>query len=76
MNVSDVRGIEGDAVQGYWDAITNIVDDKFGVKSRSNERKPKDVTDPVNALLNYGYSVAKNEEWKVVNCRVAELMSA
>ena len=66
-DIGAVRGIEGDVGQWYWDAVTNIVDDKFEFESRRGQRKPKDAIDPVNALLNYGYSVLESEVWKAVN---------
>jgi len=51
-DIGAVRGIEGDVAHWYWDAITNVIDDKFEFESRSSQRKPKDAIDPVNALLN------------------------
>ncbi len=66
-DIGAVRGIEGDVGQWYWDAVTNIVDDKFEFESRRGQRKPNDAIDPVNALLNYEYSVLESEVWKAVN---------
>ena len=62
-----VRGIEGEVAQWYWDAVTNVIDDKFEFESRNGQRKPRNAIDPVNALLNYGYSVLESECWKAVN---------
>jgi len=59
--IGAVRGIEGDVAQRYWNAVTSIVDDKFAFETRSGQKKPKDAIDPVNALLNYGYSVPESE---------------
>jgi len=66
-DIGAVRGIEGDVAQWYWDAVTSIIDDKFEFESRSGQRKPRNAIDPVNALLNYGYSVLESEVWKAVN---------
>ena len=66
-DIGAVREIEGDVAQWYWDALTNIIDDKFEFETRSGQRKPRNAIDPVNALLNYGYSVLESECWKAVN---------
>ncbi len=66
-DIGAVRGIEGDVAQWYWDAITNIIDDKFEFESRRGQKKPRHAIDPVNALLNYGYSILESEVWKAVN---------
>lgn len=63
-NVDEVRdtimGIEGSASVTYWSAIAQVVPEEFGFLDRSGRY----ATDPVNALLNYGYGVLKGETWR------------
>jgi CRISPR-associated protein Cas1 len=66
-NIEQVRdkimGIEGVASSSYWLALTFIIPEEFGFKKRSGRY----ATDPVNALLNYGYGVLEGEVWRAVH---------
>ncbi|MEM4310897.1 MAG: CRISPR-associated endonuclease Cas1 [Nitrososphaerales archaeon] len=66
-NIDSVRevimGLEGAASASYWSALTAIISDEFGFKGRSGRY----ATDPVNALLNYGYGVLEGEVWRAIH---------
>lgn len=66
-NIDEVRdtimGIEGSASVIYWSAISQVVPEEFGFMERSGRY----ATDPVNALLNYGYGVLEGETWRAVH---------
>jgi CRISPR-associated protein Cas1 len=57
LTVDDLRqelmGFEGHAAQRYWSAIRAILPEKYGF----NGRIGRGATDPINALLNYGYGI-------------------
>lgn len=57
--VNDVRGVEGRAAEFYWQAFQKAVPSKLEFRGRSvkaRSRRPQNASDPVNALLNYGYT--------------------
>lgn len=59
-NLDEIRGIEGIAAQKYFEAFPCLIlnnDPKFVFNGR-NKRPP---TDPVNALLSFGYSLLAND---------------
>ncbi|MBO3804131.1 MAG: CRISPR-associated endonuclease Cas1 [Candidatus Brockarchaeota archaeon] len=66
-NVEEAResimGIEGSASLEYWSAITQVVPKEYGFNGRSGRY----ATDPVNAMLNYGYGVLEGETWRAVH---------
>lgn len=58
-----IMGLEGSASAIYWPAIAQVVPDEYDFKDRSGRY----ATDPVNALLNYGYGVLEGETWRAVH---------
>jgi CRISPR-associated protein Cas1 len=58
-----IMGLEGSASAAYWPAIAQVVPEEYGFKDRSGRY----ATDPVNALLNYGYGVLEGETWRAVH---------
>ncbi|MDR0912813.1 MAG: CRISPR-associated endonuclease Cas1 [Methanobrevibacter sp.] len=60
---STIFGIEGTASRDYWAGIAFVIDDKFDFLNRSG----RGATDPVNAMLNYGYAVLQSDIWRTVH---------
>lgn len=58
-----IMGYEGNASASYWKSILAIIPDEFGFKDRSGRY----ASDPVNAMLNYGYGVLEGECWRVIH---------
>ncbi len=65
--IDSVRGeimtIEAMASKSYWAAVSKIIPDEFGFEGRSG----RGAEDPVNAMLNYGYSILEGEVWRGVH---------
>lgn len=65
--VDDIRGSlmgsEGYASTSYWEGIGAILPNEFGFKGRSGRY----ATDPLNAMLNYGYALLEGEVWRGVH---------
>jgi CRISP-associated protein Cas1 len=56
--IASIRGVEGHGSAVYWRAFPNLIrTDKFTFSTR-NRRPP---TDPVNALLSFGYSLLRHD---------------
>jgi len=58
-----IMGIEGNASAIYWNSISQLIEESFQFRNRSGRY----ATDPVNALLNYGYAVLEGECWKAIH---------
>lgn len=58
-----IMGMEGNSSAAYWDSISAMVDKEFGFSGRSGRY----ATDPLNAILNYGYAVLEGESWRAIH---------
>jgi CRISPR-associated protein Cas1 len=67
--VDDVRGVEGRAAEFYWQAFQKAVPSKLEFKSRSTRARNRqyNASDPVNALLNYGYAFLQSCVRRAIN---------
>lgn len=59
--------IEGRIADIYWRYLKQVLPDKFGFTSRMHETHQMNASDPVNVLLNYGYSVLESQCRKALN---------
>jgi len=63
----EIRGelltVEGNSSRFYWEAISSVIPESFSFKSRSGRY----ATDPINALLNYGYAILEGECWRGIH---------
>ena len=57
-----LMNLEGRAAELYWSALAQI----FGKEWRFTRRSGRYATDPVNAMLNYGYGILLGETWRAV----------
>jgi len=58
-----LMGLEGYASTAYWGGIYGVVPEEFGF----NDRSGRYATDPVNAMLNYGYALLEGEVWRGIH---------
>jgi CRISPR-associated protein Cas1 len=56
--VEDIRSVEAHAAEAYWQVFQKVVPPKLEFRSRSSRARNRqfNASDPVNALLNYGYA--------------------
>lgn len=54
--------IEGRAGAAYWEGVKVII----GNKATFAKREHRGATDPVNAMLNYGYGILYSEVWSAI----------
>jgi CRISPR-associated protein Cas1 len=66
-NLPRLLSIEGRIADIYWQYIQTIVSAKLGFTSRTHETHQMNASDPVNALLNYGYAILESECRKALN---------
>ena len=59
----DIMSVEAAASRSYWSAVSTVIPDEFGFEGRSG----RGAGDPVNAMLNYGYSILEGEVWRGVH---------
>jgi CRISPR-associated protein Cas1 len=59
--------IEGRIADIYWRHLQQVLPVKFGFTSRMHESHQMNASDPVNALLNYGYAVLETQCRKALN---------
>jgi len=59
--------VEGRIADIYWRYLENILPQKLGFLSRMHESHQMNASDPVNALLNYGYAILESECRKALN---------
>lgn len=57
-----IMNLEGRGAQLYWEALAGIFEG-WGFEGRSGRY----ATDPVNAMLNYGYGILLGEVWRAVH---------
>jgi CRISPR-associated protein Cas1 len=67
--VDAVRGVEGHAAEFYWQAFRKVVPSKLEFKNRSMKASSRqyNASDPVNALLNYGYAFLQSCVRRAIN---------
>jgi len=67
--IKQITTLEAIVSQHYWKVISSTLDPKWEFISRNygNGTISRNADDPINALLNYGYSVLESECWKTVN---------
>jgi len=67
--VDEIRTVEAHAAEFYWQAFQKIVPSKLEFKSRSTRARNRqfNASDPVNALLNYGYAFLQSCVRRAVN---------
>jgi len=59
--------VEGRIADIYWRYLKQVLTDKFGFTSRMHETHQMNASDPVNALLNYGYAILESQCRKALN---------
>ncbi len=59
--------IEGRIADIYWQYVQTVIPAKLGFTSRTHETHQMNASDPVNALLNYGYAILESECRKALN---------
>jgi CRISPR-associated protein Cas1 len=59
--------IEGRIADIYWRYLKQVLPVKFGFTSRMHETHQTNASDPVNALLNYGYAILETQCRKALN---------
>ena len=59
--------IEGRIADIYWRYLQRVLPVKFGFTSRMHETHQMNASDPMNALLNYGYAILESQCRKALN---------
>jgi CRISPR-associated protein Cas1 len=59
--------VEGRIADIYWRYLYRILPANFGFRSRMHETHQMNASDPVNALLNYGYAVLESQCRRALN---------
>jgi CRISPR-associated protein Cas1 len=67
--VDEIRNVEARAAETYWRAFQKAVPVKLEFKSRSTKARNRqyNASDPVNALLNYGYAFLQSSVRRAIN---------
>jgi len=67
--VDEVRSVEARAADVYWRAFQKAVPAKLEFRSRSSRARNRqnNASDPVNALLNYGYAFLQSSVRRAIN---------
>jgi CRISPR-associated protein Cas1 len=67
--VDEIRNVEARAAETYWRAFQKAVPVKLEFKSRSSKARNRqcNASDPVNALLNYGYAFLQSAVRRAIN---------
>lgn len=67
--VDEIRSAEARAAETYWRAFQKAVPSKLEFKSRSTRARNRqyNASDPVNALLNYGYAFLQSAVRRAIN---------
>jgi CRISPR-associated protein Cas1 len=69
LSEDNFENIEKTSAKAYFSYYTSLFDKKYGFDSRNQSfvrQSKKNATDPINALINYGYSVLAGEICKFV----------
>jgi len=66
---ADVRSVEGNVANAYWEIVSSVFDDKFEFEGRlmGKTGRPYGAVDPINALFNYGYTMLEAQCWRAIN---------
>jgi CRISPR-associated protein Cas1 len=61
--------MEGMVAKDYWAIASHVIDEKLGFEGRvfGKTGRPMGAVDPVNTLLNYGYSLLEAHCWRAIN---------
>lgn len=59
----ELMGFEGNCSRIYWEAVSSIINPRFGFPGRGGRY----AKDPINAMLNYGYALLEGEVWRAVH---------
>jgi len=67
--VDEIRSVEARAAETYWRAFQKAVPSKLEFRSRSSRARNRqyNASDPVNALLNYGYAFLQSSVRRAIN---------
>lgn len=67
--VDEIRSVEARAAETYWLAFQKAVPSKLEFRSRSTKARNRqyNASDPVNALLNYGYAFLQSAVRRAIN---------
>jgi len=67
--VDEIRSVEARAAETYWRAFQKAVPVKLEFRSRSSKARNRqyNASDPVNALLNYGYAFLQSAVRRAIN---------
>ena len=67
----DVRSIEGNIANAYWEIVSSTFEEKFEFEGRliGKTGRPYGASDPINALFNYGYTMLESQCWRAANAR-------
>jgi len=63
----DLMNLEGRISKMYWDAISRVLPEWTGFKSRTRYGSPRNPEDPFNSSLNYGYAILMSSVWRAVH---------
>jgi CRISPR-associated protein Cas1 len=66
-NLPRLMQVEGHIADLYWQQLQTILPRKLGFGARMHESHQMNASDPVNALLNYGYAILESECRKALN---------
>jgi len=68
-NTAEVRSVEGNVANAYWEIVSSTFDDKFEFEGRlmGKTGRPYGAVDPINALFNYGYTMLEAQCWRAIN---------
>lgn len=69
VNLDEILRMEAVISQHYWRDVASTFDEKWEFISRNfgDNLGSRNADDPINAMLNYGYSILESECWKAVN---------
>jgi len=69
VNIQKLRGIEGYISNRYYHVFPKLINRELGFETRTNRNTgiPKDASDVINILLNYGFSILQAEVAKQLN---------
>jgi CRISPR-associated protein Cas1 len=67
--IRDLLGFEGKIAERYFGIISSQFDIKLDFPGRKfgSMNRPMGAVDPINCLLNYGYSLVESQCWRAIN---------
>jgi CRISP-associated protein Cas1 len=68
-SVAQVRGVEGMVAKDHWSIVSHVIDGRYDFEGRvfGKTGRPMGAVDPVNTLLNYGYTILEAHCWRAIN---------